>query len=314
MKIHLFRTLKFCIQNSLGIFLFSVGMLVSIVSVEDLPGEIVGSVFSLTMSVLMDYRGLWFWYRKLSLVYTCVHTHLFLCIKYLNQKGWPDVKARLRTRYLFFQKSFSCYWKYHRRTEVSVLYHSLFHHFIHLIFYCLLWQQPLEGFSLTVKQSTLSNLQNNSGILEEYPEVETDVCGVVILLLYSLWCWNCFLSEISQNSCIPFSCCVVELILPLSSPEARLNSKLMRRVTQLLWEVLSIEHSLPAVLCIFESEPERRWATVLLSHIRMLFAMKTRHQEICFVKSLCIYVKCTDWGKRGMFLSRVRTADLRLSN
>lgn len=60
MKIHLFRTLKFCIQNSLGIFLFSVGMLVSIVSVEDLPGEIVGSVFSLTMSVLMDYRGLWF--------------------------------------------------------------------------------------------------------------------------------------------------------------------------------------------------------------------------------------------------------------
>lgn len=99
----------------------------------------------------MDYRGLWFWYRKLSLVYTCVHTHLFLYIKYLNQKGWPDVKARLRTRYLFFQKSFSCCWKYHRRTEVSVLYHSLFNHFIHLIFYCLLWQQPLEGFSLTVK-------------------------------------------------------------------------------------------------------------------------------------------------------------------
>lgn len=49
MKIHLFRTLKFCIRNSLGIFLFSVGMSVSIVSVEDLLGEIV-SVFSYCVS------------------------------------------------------------------------------------------------------------------------------------------------------------------------------------------------------------------------------------------------------------------------
>lgn len=50
MKIHLFRTLKFCIQNSLEIFLFSVGMSVSIVSVEDLLGETVGSVFSYCVS------------------------------------------------------------------------------------------------------------------------------------------------------------------------------------------------------------------------------------------------------------------------
>jgi len=46
MKIHLFRILKFCIQNSLGIFLSSVGMLVSISS-EHLLHEIVGSVFCL---------------------------------------------------------------------------------------------------------------------------------------------------------------------------------------------------------------------------------------------------------------------------
>lgn len=51
MKIHLFRILKFCIQNSLGIFLSSVGMLVSIISFEDLLHEIVGSVvFYLAMA------------------------------------------------------------------------------------------------------------------------------------------------------------------------------------------------------------------------------------------------------------------------
>lgn len=50
MKIHLFRTLKFCILNSLGIFLSSVGMLVSITSFEDLLCKIVGSVFYLAVA------------------------------------------------------------------------------------------------------------------------------------------------------------------------------------------------------------------------------------------------------------------------
>lgn len=55
MKIHLFRILKFCIPNSLGIFLFSVGMLVSIISFKDLWYENVKSVvFYPAMAVLID--------------------------------------------------------------------------------------------------------------------------------------------------------------------------------------------------------------------------------------------------------------------
>lgn len=154
-----------------------------------------------------------------SCIRMCVHAHLFLYIKYLNQKEWPGVKARVWTRYVLFQKCFSCCGKYHRRSEVSVLYHSLLNHFIHFIFYCLLWQQPLEGFSLTVKQSTLSIFKTTVEFSGSIQKWKRWCVGSGNLLPYFLWCWNYFLSEISQNSCIPFSCCVVELILPLSSTE-----------------------------------------------------------------------------------------------
>lgn len=50
MKIHLFRILRFYIQNSLGIFLSSVGMLVSTVSLEDLWRELIRNVFSVALS------------------------------------------------------------------------------------------------------------------------------------------------------------------------------------------------------------------------------------------------------------------------
>lgn len=55
MKIHLFRISKFCIQNNLGIFLFSVGMLVSIISFKDLWHENVRSVvFYPAVAILID--------------------------------------------------------------------------------------------------------------------------------------------------------------------------------------------------------------------------------------------------------------------